>query len=163
MNRYSAAVCGISRHFEQGIAGEVDRGVISRNEQVTLCVIAARISHDIHKALVHLIDIAEALSLAVGTAAPLVPDVVPAQLLVLGLKNELVAVVLELVADLSPDGIVFFHNVVVVGRELFQPAAVPVQVHDNVEISVQRPVRDLFYSCHILVRDGIASVLGHHI
>ena len=95
MNRYSAAVCGISRHFEQGITGEVDGGIVARNEQVTLGVIAARIPHDIHKALVHLIDIAEAFSLAVGTAAPLVPDVVPAQLLVLGLKNELVAVALE--------------------------------------------------------------------
>lgn len=83
MDGQSASACGVRGHSEHLIAGQGDVGVIAGNEQVALIVIAAGASDGVHELLVDLVYEAVGLSLSGGASAPLVPQAVPAQLLVL--------------------------------------------------------------------------------
>ena len=162
VHRNSAAICRIAGHSEHGITGKMHIGIISGNQKMALFVVAAGAAHNIHKGLIHLIAVGVRFVLAV-CAAPLIPDILPVKLLVLGFKHQLIPIIPEFIAKLGPDGGILLHAVVVIIRQILQPASVPVQIHYDIHILCQRPVNDLADSGLIGRTDGVGAVGRHKV
>ena len=160
MYGYRTASRRIVGHLEQAVTGQFHISVIAGNEQVSLRIVAAGGTDNVHKRLVDLIDQIIGVRLALG-AAPAVPKAFPAQFFILRFKNQIVAVVGECIADLCPDPLVLLHAVFLVRGEVRQPAAVIVQIENDIQSAVYCPVHHFLHRRKVLVADGV--VILHHI
>ena len=136
MHRNRKASGRVAGHFEKLIAGEVYIRVVTGNQQVALCVVAAGRSHGINERLIYPVHkvVGGLLFSAVCSAVP-VPETFPAERLILGFKHQLVATIPEQFGYLLPHSGVAFHVFVNVLRELADPAVVVVNVDYNVHSS----------------------------
>ena len=127
---------------------------------MALGIVAAGGADDVHKGLVDLIDQGIGFRLAL-CSAPAVPQALPAQFFVLGLEYQIVVIIGKGIADLCPDPLVLLHTVFLVRGEVRQPAAVIVQIEDDIQTAVSRPVHHFLHRRKIAVTDGV--VIPHQI
>ena len=150
MNRDGTAILGVIGHFEKLIAGEGNIGAVACYQEMALFVVPLGASHDVNEFLVYLIEQVKALLLSFCAAAVTVPQGIPAPLLIEGLKHQLFGILGEAVAYLCPDALILVHTFVLVLGEFLPPAAVPVDVEDDVHIRIYCPAHDLICSVHKL-------------
>ena len=127
---------------------------------MSLRIVAAGGTDDVHKGLVDLVHQRIGFLLACRTA-PAVPQRIPAEFLILGLEDQIVPVIRKSIAELRPDALVLGHAVFLVRGEICQPSAIIVQIDNDVQVAVQRPVHDLLHCAEVGAADGV--VVPHQV
>ena len=147
-----AEVLVVLRHFKSFVAGLSDVGVVARDEQRSVGVISAGISYKVSESLVYFVEHLVRLVLR-NIFFP------AAALFVERLENKMLVEVLEFVSYLFPHSGVALHSLVLIGSEgLSPPAAVPVDIYDNVQIGVYRPLSNFLNSVESVLVDSVCSV-----
>ncbi len=123
-------------------------------------VVRAGSSYSVDELLVHGVHQRIRLFL-VADVAPLVPYIVPAELLILSLEHEVIAVVLEVVAYLLPHSSEAVDAGVLVVGKVVHPAVIPVDIDDSVHTGVESPVNYLGNSLHVVLVDSVSAVILH--
>ena len=59
--------------------------------------------------------------------------------------------------------LVALHALVLFGRHIFEPAAVPVDIDDSVHTCIERPVNYLSNALHQVLVDGVCAVVLHEV
>ena len=157
------SVCGVVRHFEKRIAGTVNSSIVARDKQMTFRVVPAAAAYRVHKRLIYLVGKLIGLLFLFRRTAPRIPNAVPAKLLVLTLKHQLVAVILKGCGDLRPHCLVTLHAFLFVFGKIIEPTVVPVDIDDRIHTCVKSPVNDFLYVVYIFGSYGISPVVGYHI
>ena len=169
VDRHHQLVLGrVGGHHKAAVAGVLDVGVVPRNEQEAVGIVAACGADGIHKGLVD--PVGGGVALILGEGARIFGDVgvvqPVAQLLVARLKDQVVAVLGVPPRDLGPHRDVHLHGLFADGggrrAEHPPPAAVPVVVDDDVHIVVEGVPDDLLDAVEVSRVDGVVAALEVH-
>ena len=166
----------IGGHFEAVITGLLNVGTVAGDQQEAGGIIAAGLTHRIHKGLVHFIG--QGIPFVIGQVSDQRIAAIQGRILVKpgtdlfigSFKNHIVGIIPEIFGDLLPHTLVGFHGqgpgFRFFGAEHAPPAAIPVIVDDHIHTGIAGIIHNFLHTGQIRFIQGVIPVrqvgsIGH--
>ena len=164
---HQLAVRGVLGHLEAIVAGLVNVGAVTRNQQKAGRVVTARRADDIHKRLVDFVRqrvplvVVQVGNDGIGAVQRRIFVEAAAEFLVRALENQVIGVITEAFGNLLPHALVGFHGQRA-GFGAFRtehaiPAAIPMVIDDDVHARLARIADNFLHAVHVVSVDGVVA------